>query len=223
MNKLFTTLALAVAICWPTAVFAASDRDVPARGMSKAEVRARFGEPTRARPAVGQPPISRWDYDGFSVYFENDTTLHSVRDQDRAAQDRQPEVDSDPEAEMGLSPANGEEPPTTVEEQETNVEVETFEPPSNEERDEDSESSSESQSAPGSTAVRAKADGGEDQTEESQGIEEGSNEAGDESTEQNSDDRGADADQGRFRFDPVTGRIVVSEDDEDEAAGSEDR
>jgi len=24
------------------------------------------------------PPITRWDYDGYSVFFENSTVLHSV-------------------------------------------------------------------------------------------------------------------------------------------------
>ncbi len=189
MNKLLTTLALAVAICWPTAVFAASDRDVPARGMSKAEVRAQFGEPTRARPAVGQPPISRWDYDGFSVYFENDTTLHSVRDQDRAAKSRQPEVDSDPEAEMGLSPANGEEPPAVKEEQENQIEMETYNRPSAEDREKEKEAGTESDSTPGSTAVRAKAD--------------------------NADADTGDEDKGRFKFDPATGRIMVTDGEAD--------
>jgi len=28
--------------------------------------------------AVGDPPISRWEYNGFSVYFEHDLALHSV-------------------------------------------------------------------------------------------------------------------------------------------------
>ena len=29
-------------------------------------------------PAVGKPPISRWEYPGFVVYFEHDHVIHSV-------------------------------------------------------------------------------------------------------------------------------------------------
>jgi hypothetical protein len=42
------------------------------------QVRAQFGDPLTEVPAVGDPPISRWDYDGFSVFFEYDLALHSV-------------------------------------------------------------------------------------------------------------------------------------------------
>lgn len=50
----------------------------PARGTSMAKVEARFGAPaTRAGP-VGQPPITRWDYADFVVYFEYDHVVHAV-------------------------------------------------------------------------------------------------------------------------------------------------
>jgi hypothetical protein len=52
--------------------------DVPRNGASKADVRARFGEPAQTHPAVGDPPITRWDYDGWSVYFEYDKVLFTV-------------------------------------------------------------------------------------------------------------------------------------------------
>ena len=84
MGKIFTALALATTMYWPATALAASDQDIPGRGLSKAEVRAQFGEPRHTRPSVGKPPITRWDYDGFSVYFENDTSLHSVREKERA-------------------------------------------------------------------------------------------------------------------------------------------
>lgn len=70
-----TALAFAVALVLPLSALAA---DLPTRGMSKAEVRAQFGAPEQTKAAVGQPPISRWLYGDFTVYFENDTTLHSV-------------------------------------------------------------------------------------------------------------------------------------------------
>ena len=50
----------------------------PVRGMSMDAVLARFGEPRQRLPAVGDPPITRWVYDGFTVYFEHATTLHAV-------------------------------------------------------------------------------------------------------------------------------------------------
>ena len=55
---------------------AASDR--PNRGSSMATVQGRFGEPTNRHATVGNPPITRWDYPQFSVYFENDRVLHAV-------------------------------------------------------------------------------------------------------------------------------------------------
>lgn len=52
--------------------------DTPRRGMTKAQVLERYGEPVSRRAAVGDPPISRWDYNGYSVYFEYDLVLHSL-------------------------------------------------------------------------------------------------------------------------------------------------
>lgn len=50
----------------------------PDRGVSKADVLANLGEPVSRVAAVGEPPISSWEYDGFVVYFEHDFVLHSV-------------------------------------------------------------------------------------------------------------------------------------------------
>jgi len=50
----------------------------PSRGMSKSAVEARFGQPASRHTAVGQPPISRWDYPGFSVFFEHEYVIHAV-------------------------------------------------------------------------------------------------------------------------------------------------
>jgi hypothetical protein len=51
----------------------------PKTGMTKEKVRAEFGEPLSESAAVGQPPISQWKYPEFSVYFEYDHVIHSVR------------------------------------------------------------------------------------------------------------------------------------------------
>ena len=56
-----------------------SDRmDLPANGISKDAVQARFGEPVQEHAAVGDPPISQWTYDNWSVYFEYDLVLFTV-------------------------------------------------------------------------------------------------------------------------------------------------
>lgn len=51
---------------------------LPARGTAQNAVLQRFGLPDEEHPAVGQPPISRWDYREFSVYFESGRVIDSV-------------------------------------------------------------------------------------------------------------------------------------------------
>ena len=52
--------------------------ELPENGISKEDVRGRFGEPNDRHSAVGDPPITRWDYEGWSVYFEHDRVLFTV-------------------------------------------------------------------------------------------------------------------------------------------------
>ena len=52
--------------------------DVPGNGMTKADVRARFGEAVKTYSAIGDPPITRWEYDRWSAYFEYDVVLFTV-------------------------------------------------------------------------------------------------------------------------------------------------
>lgn len=52
---------------------------LPTRGESQKAVLERFGLPDEEHPAVGKPPISRWDYREFSVYFENGVVVDAVR------------------------------------------------------------------------------------------------------------------------------------------------
>lgn len=52
--------------------------NLPSRGLNQAQVEQQFGAPTDIYSPVGEPPISRWVYPGFTVYFENDLVLHSV-------------------------------------------------------------------------------------------------------------------------------------------------
>ncbi len=50
----------------------------PTRGMSKSAVEQKFGEPEQKSPAVGDPPITKWTYPDFLVYFEYNHVIHSV-------------------------------------------------------------------------------------------------------------------------------------------------
>jgi hypothetical protein len=57
--------------------------DRPKRGITMSEVEKHFGAPVTRHPTVGggnphRPPITRWDYSGFSVFFEGDRVIHSV-------------------------------------------------------------------------------------------------------------------------------------------------
>jgi len=55
-----------------------SDVVTPTRGMTMDQVATKFGAPVTKVPAVGKPPISRWEYPGFVVYFEAERVIHSV-------------------------------------------------------------------------------------------------------------------------------------------------
>ncbi len=51
---------------------------LPGRGMSMEMVQSRFGDALNKEPAVGQPPISKWTYSSFTVYFESEYVIHAV-------------------------------------------------------------------------------------------------------------------------------------------------
>jgi hypothetical protein len=50
----------------------------PKRGSTMTEVEKHFGAPVEKHATVGQPPITRWDYTGFAVFFEQDRVIHAV-------------------------------------------------------------------------------------------------------------------------------------------------
>lgn len=52
---------------------------LPQTGESRRSVLERFGLADEEHAPVGQPPITRWDYREFSVYFEYDHVVNSVR------------------------------------------------------------------------------------------------------------------------------------------------
>lgn len=52
--------------------------NAPGNNMTMDKVRASFGEPDKIVPAVGDPPITRWQYPEYVVYFEYDRVITSV-------------------------------------------------------------------------------------------------------------------------------------------------
>ena len=56
----------------------ARELDLPRNNMSQAAVRQRYGDPEQEMAAVGRPPISRWRYPDYIVYFERDKVIISV-------------------------------------------------------------------------------------------------------------------------------------------------
>jgi hypothetical protein len=54
----------------------------PSRGMTMKKVTRLYGEPVRKMPSTGKPPITRWVYDQFTVYFEGNYVIHAVINND---------------------------------------------------------------------------------------------------------------------------------------------
>lgn len=57
--------------------------NLPKRGLTMAQVEARYGAPlqkldTRGGDSARHPPINRWQYPGYTVYFERNRVIHSV-------------------------------------------------------------------------------------------------------------------------------------------------
>ncbi|HMK84463.1 MAG TPA: hypothetical protein VK437_00775 [Steroidobacteraceae bacterium] len=104
-----------------------TDVSTPARGMTMDQVTAKFGAPVTKVPAVGKPPISRWEYPGFVVYFEHEHVIHCVvsdasspppapAQQAAPASDAAPDPAATapaPEASSGSSPPSASSPPSS--------------------------------------------------------------------------------------------------------------
>ncbi|MBQ0719442.1 MAG: hypothetical protein KBT88_02970 [Gammaproteobacteria bacterium] len=89
MGKLFAvifTTALAAQVSFAEVIklpvgSQAADKQhlvLPNNGQSRDSVEAQFGAPEAVNNAVGEPPISSWQYRDYIVYFEYDKVLHSV-------------------------------------------------------------------------------------------------------------------------------------------------
>lgn len=201
------TLLASAALALPAAALAA---EVPQRGMSEARVRADFGSPSSVRGPVGSPAITRWNYDGFSVYFENGITLHTVVDRPASAapdvvsgtQELPPieETANDAEQEQQTAPESTAPPmfdPVTG----SFVGAETKEDAPAEEQPAASE-------APEPQAPQQDAEP-EQAPEPQASVTEDAPEAASEPTTDPKSTEQPPAD-GEFRFDPVTGRIIIA-------------
>ena len=52
--------------------------EMPKRGYHMSMVESRFGAPQQKMAAVGDPPIIRWVYPAYTVYFEGEYVIHPV-------------------------------------------------------------------------------------------------------------------------------------------------
>ena len=46
--------------------------------MTQASVESKYGSPVAVKAPVGEPPITRWEYANFVVFFEYDRVIHAV-------------------------------------------------------------------------------------------------------------------------------------------------
>ncbi|HSM29607.1 MAG TPA: hypothetical protein VK854_02825 [Woeseiaceae bacterium] len=84
--RLLTILGLAIGLMAganadtlkTSGISAGEDGSRPVRGTTRAQVEAKHGSPVTKKAAVGDPPISRWEYPDFTVYFEYDRVIHAV-------------------------------------------------------------------------------------------------------------------------------------------------
>ena len=82
---LVLTLGLAMGVSAQNMDMSAADRSTtfdaagkPTRGMTQDAVEASFGAPSDTLESVGNPPITRWEYANFVVFFEYDRVIHAV-------------------------------------------------------------------------------------------------------------------------------------------------
>jgi hypothetical protein len=68
----------AAAQATPAASAGENAEALPHKGMSMTQVEHSFGQPGTVLDAVGSPPITRWIYEGYTVYFDQTYVIHSV-------------------------------------------------------------------------------------------------------------------------------------------------
>lgn len=75
---LISNQSLAQNIAIPGHMPSTTTIDLPVRGRSMDRVRENFGNPSQEKIPVGNPPITEWVYDHFSVFFEYENVIHAV-------------------------------------------------------------------------------------------------------------------------------------------------
>ena len=50
----------------------------PNRGKSMEQIYSKYGQAQQEVAAIGKPPITRWVYETFTVYFEHDRVIETV-------------------------------------------------------------------------------------------------------------------------------------------------
>ena len=82
---LVLTLGMAMGVSAQNMNMSAADRSTtfdaagkPTRGMTQDAAEASFGAPSDTLEPVGDPPITRWEYANFVVFFEYDRVIHAV-------------------------------------------------------------------------------------------------------------------------------------------------
>lgn len=87
LHKLFVTLMICAGVLIYAPISQADKLSIfdepagverPHRGATMAAVEQQFGAPKTKLAPVGEPPITRWVYDDFTVYFEYDRVIHAV-------------------------------------------------------------------------------------------------------------------------------------------------
>jgi len=76
LKKIFVLPVILASLFCANQSFAAVDK--PNRGLNMDSVQQRYGEPDDRQAPVGDPPITRWVYAQFTVYFEHQYVIHAV-------------------------------------------------------------------------------------------------------------------------------------------------
>jgi len=75
---LLTQTAFAESMSMPVSEQGDQHSQKPANGQKMENVEIQFGSPIQKINPVGEPPITKWVYQSFTVYFEHETVLHTV-------------------------------------------------------------------------------------------------------------------------------------------------
>ena len=76
---LLAPTALSEDVAVPVGVQGSQSTQIPGRAWTQQKVQDNFGTPSSRRGPVGDPAITVWNYGSFSVYFEQNRVVHSVK------------------------------------------------------------------------------------------------------------------------------------------------